>query len=221
MVEPMEANFKLEEADYFLTKLQSLESGMARYGSIDDITKEFAFKLSAFISAWRSVWDVLRHDFAETYSNVGRNEDLDWNKFKGIFNQKEDAKKIVKWLEYQFDILKKSPLWDIRNYNIHSGIIEVDREQRFFTEDSLATSGSMTSSDVFRTDRNHKPSASSRSDQNLRFTFRLGPSHRIGRGEIIIPICVEAIELMKRIVNEASEKFNFNKAPPTKTFTKG
>jgi len=201
----MEAKLKLEEAEYFLAKLKSLDNTVAKCEHIETITNEFAYNLSAFISAWRSVWDVLHHDFAEKYFDVSRDVGLRWDKFKGIFTKKQDTKSIIEWCEKKYNILKENPLWEIRHHNIHRGIIGIDREQRPYPINNMY--GSITVEDAPRKKYKSEPSASSRESQNLRFVFRFG--HRYIKqveGKIITPICEDAIKLMKDIVNEASEK---------------
>lgn len=196
----MEANLKLEEAEYFLAKLK--QEYVTDATDVGEITKEFAHNLSAFISAWRSVWDVLRYDFAEKYLKVSRDKELRWNEFKKISAQNQDVIPVVKWLESKFDILKENPLWEIRHHNIHRGMIDIDREQRPYPINGI--SGSPTVSNVIRRKSKPNTSASSRG-QKLRFVFRLGQSHDIEHKQIVLT-CDVAFKLMQSIVNEASEK---------------
>lgn len=164
------------------------------------------FSISAFISAWRSVWDVLRYDFAEKYLGIRRDVELGWDRFKKV-SQNQTTKLIVEWCERKYNILKENPLWEIRHHNIHRGIIEMDREQRAYPID-IDIYGSVVFVDAIREKYEPEPSVSSREGQNLRFVFRFG--HRYMKqveGKRITPICEDAIKLMKDIVKEASEKF--------------
>jgi hypothetical protein len=199
----MDAVLKLDEASYFLGKLKSLESKIAESSAIEKTTEEFAHNLSAFVSAWRSVWEVLRHDFAEKYLKVSRDEELRGEEFEKRLNQNPDTIPIAEWLKNKFGILEKSPLWEIRNYNIHGGIIEIDREQRPYP--ITETYGSITATNASRKSE-PKPSVGSIDIQNLRICFRLGQRHDIEHNQII-PMCAEALELMQNIVKDASEKF--------------
>lgn len=112
----MQAEDKLAEANYFLEKLR------------DSKEVEFRFNLSAFIQAWRSVFDVLLYDYAEKYFKYSAERNIKTNKhkFKDIADVLEnrgdsEPKKFIEWYEKKEKILRESPFWNLRIIFVHRG----------------------------------------------------------------------------------------------------
>ncbi|MHA1541882.1 MAG: hypothetical protein ACTSQH_02765 [Candidatus Hodarchaeales archaeon] len=110
------SNNKIKEAEFFLGKIHETE---------DDV---LIYYISAFLSAWRSVFDIILYDAAICF-NLGfnRNEDMrDWHfnwaakrmKHKGALN-------FIKWWKQTLTTLRKDPLFEQRSIIIHRGIPEI------------------------------------------------------------------------------------------------
>jgi len=109
----MQARHKLEEARYFLDKLKTLNKG----------SKEFMFNLSAFLTAWRSVIDVMLYDYMEKYFGFAREERFGGRDFEiaARASRNQDAIKFGDWWRAQIEVLKKNPLWRKRTISVHRG----------------------------------------------------------------------------------------------------
>ncbi len=72
----MKAEEKLCEAGYFLEKLKSMSrticagSNFSEPRDLSVVEPEFRYILSAFMTSWRSVIDVLLYDYAEKYFKI-------------------------------------------------------------------------------------------------------------------------------------------------------
>lgn len=112
----METRKKLEEARFFLEKFQKSVSGVAE--------KESSYYLSAFLSAWRSVLDVMLYDFAEYYSlGLTRQDKVSSDEFSIVAKAQRNDKALVflKWWAKKIQKLSKNKLWKMRHIIIHRG----------------------------------------------------------------------------------------------------
>lgn len=114
-------NAKLREAEYFLKKLRELLLEEPR------IT-EFSYNLSAFITAWRSVFDVLLYDYAERYFNIDRDDKIQFlsRDFKvsaqAIKDIKPEPLKFINWYNKKEGILSEQHIWFVRKIFVHKGL---------------------------------------------------------------------------------------------------
>jgi len=120
----METRKKLEEARFFLEKFRkSLNS-----------EKQFIYYLSAFLSAWRSVLDVMLYDFAEYYSlgltREHRMTDRDFF-IVATAERNDQALRFLKWWEQRRQRLSKNKLWKMRGIIIHRGYPKIVHELYF------------------------------------------------------------------------------------------
>ena len=116
----METRKKLEEARFFLEKLLESVSG------VDE--KVSFYYLSAFLSAWRSVLDVMLYDFAKYYSLGLTQEDKMSNyEFSLVAKTQRNDKALdfIKWWEKKIQKLSKNKLWKMRRIIIHRGYPEI------------------------------------------------------------------------------------------------
>jgi hypothetical protein len=110
----MDTRKKLREAQYFLSMLENCKE-----------TDEFHFVLSAFLSAWRSVMDVMLYDFAD-YFKIGltRDDKMMPGDFWIVAHARKDqnALDFFKWWEKETQRLaRESKLWNMRPEIIHRG----------------------------------------------------------------------------------------------------
>ena len=112
----MKAEDKLAEAKYFLEKLKS------------SINSELGYNLSAFIQAWRSVFDVLLYDYAEQY--FGYSEERKFKTTKNSFREiaivldiqgNDKPKKFIEWYQKKEAELSKERFWTLRIFFVHRG----------------------------------------------------------------------------------------------------
>ena len=112
----MKAEDKLAEAKYFLKKLHESNE------------YELGFNLSAFIQAWRSVFDILLYDYAEQY--FAYTEARKFKTTKNIFreiaivleNQGNNIpRKFIDWYQKKESELSKIPFWTLRKFFVHRG----------------------------------------------------------------------------------------------------
>jgi hypothetical protein len=110
----MQSDEKLKEAQYFLGKLTA-----------DLDFEELAFNLSAFVSAWRSVYDVLLYDYAERYFDVDREDRIHVTResFKIVARATKNrgAERFIEWYNHYQTVLQKNDLWSLRNFLLHKG----------------------------------------------------------------------------------------------------
>ena len=116
----METRKKLEEARFFLEKFRKSLSRATE--------KEYYYYLSAFLSAWRSVLDVMLYDFAKYYSLGLTSEDkVSHDEFFIVAKaqSKDKALGFLKWWEKKIQKLSKNKLWKMRHIIIHRGYPEI------------------------------------------------------------------------------------------------
>jgi hypothetical protein len=114
MKRKMAAREKLEEARHFLQLLDNTAAA----------SKVFDYYLSAYLSAWRSVLDVMLFDFAQSYSlGLNRDDRIDENAFRiaarALRNKK--ALDFLRWWRIQSDRISRNPLSRVRNMIVHRG----------------------------------------------------------------------------------------------------
>lgn len=189
----MDTMFKLEEARYFLEKLIETQ----------DDPKLSYYYLSAFLSAWRSVLDVMLCDFVEHYplrltdKSELKITDRDFWVAANALNSAE-ALRFIEWWRQKADIVRKHPLSKERNRIVHK-----EYPPRMVYTPSTLSSGSgliISSGDVAGLSETF-PGA-------IPVTIAIAPGTTV---EIKFPDllgkCKEGFALMKGIVKEAEEKF--------------
>ena len=111
----MDTRNKLEEARYFLDALVRKEK----------IPKEFIYNLSAFLSAWVSVLDVMLYDFAEHYRiGLTREDRMKSHDFQIVAKAQKNsnALQFFNWWRQTSNMLKSTnKLWNMRNITVHRG----------------------------------------------------------------------------------------------------
>ena len=110
----MQAKRKLGEARHFLDELERTSEN----------PEEFNYNLSAFLSAWRSVLDIMLYDFAEKYSlGLTREDRLIEYGFEIVAKalNRTDALKFLKWWRQQVQEVGKNPLCYKRKVIVHRG----------------------------------------------------------------------------------------------------
>ena len=113
---------KLEEARYFLKEF-------IRTQKEPDTHKPY-FNLSAFLSAWRSVLDVMLYDFA-THYNIGlTREDKMFPRDFWLVSKvqsKKQALQFLDWWNKKRSKLEKNELWRMRHIIVHRGRPQVSQ----------------------------------------------------------------------------------------------
>lgn len=200
----MEAEHKLSEARYFLDKMNTLKSQ----------PEEFMHNLSAFLSAWRSVPDILLYDYAEKYFAWGREDRFDMRDFEVATRAsgRKEAQRFFQWYKKQYARLAGNPLWRKRVVTIHRGRPKVKRTYRLylFEVKSLSQERSITEivkrdfSEVIPSGEASSISKSKTPDAvmgSVETFFEDYPDREIWE------ICEEAFENMRNIVEEARNIF--------------
>ena len=118
----MKAEDKLGEAKYFLEKLKS------------STNSELGYNLSAFIQAWRSVFDVLLYDYAEQYLLYSEERKIKTSKnsFREIAIVMENygkdiPKKFIDWYQEKESELSKEQFWNLRIFFVHRGGSKIEK----------------------------------------------------------------------------------------------
>ncbi len=110
----MAAREKLEEAKHFLDLLDKTPAE----------SQVFDYYLSAYLSAWRSVLDVMLFDFAQSYSlGFNREDRLDESGFMIAARalKRDKALRFLKWWKAQSNRVSRNPLYRVRNMIVHRG----------------------------------------------------------------------------------------------------
>lgn len=196
----MEAHLKIEEASYFLEKLKDMIKNTANLESIKkEISNEFFYNFSAFLSALQSAFYVLLYDYGEKYLGINRKEILHMDKFEKLaFKCKnQEATEFVRWYREKQEILKDDPLLSMRHYNVHRGYKELILEFRCLP---LKHHGSLTVKVKPREKRGDVSNIGAVDNQIARFAYK-------EENEEIILMCEKSLEKMKSILEDASERF--------------
>lgn len=189
----MDTRFKLEEARYFLGQLIETQ----------DDPKLSYFYLSAFLSAWRSVLDVMLCDFVEHYPlRLAEKSELKitdrdfWVAANAL--KHAEALRFIEWWRQKADIVRKHRLSKERNRIVHK-----EYPPRIVYAPSTLSSGSgliVSGGEVVGIAAFTKGA--------FPVTTAVVPGITI---EIKFPdllgICNEGFVLMEEIVKEAEEKF--------------
>jgi len=125
---------KLEEARYFLQKLEETP----QYNVHD---REFMYLLSAFLTSWRSVTDLILYDYAEIFSlGLSREDDISLHDFGLIarVTNNSQAQRFLTWFNQQVGILSNNPLWRKRNIIVHRGYPPTMRVYSLYLSGSIA-----------------------------------------------------------------------------------
>jgi len=195
----METNYKLAEAQYFLSRLKGLK----------DNPDEFMYNLSAFLSAWRSVLDVLLYDYAEKYFGWGRDEKFDVRDFEvaAKTSGKKDAQDFIQWYKKQIKLLSQNPLWKKRVVIVHRGRPKVARTYFLYFSETIAVHESVTIEVLEHGSPSaippEKASFQSTADQDRPVEVYFEDC----KDEEVEKICTQAYEQMKKIVEEAENTF--------------
>jgi len=167
----MDTRGKLEEASYFLFALRRTEKTL----------KQFVYNLSAFLSAWRSVLDVMLYDFAEHYRiGLTREDRMTDEIFWYVAKAQNNAQALgfIKWWRQKVNILSKNPLWNMRRVIVHRGYPEIT--YRIYIPASISSGGT---------------------------GFVLGVGEVSAKPSDILDMCEKAFAEMESIVSEAENEF--------------
>lgn len=193
----MDTTRKLEEAEYFLGTLIKTK----------DTPEVFQFYLSAFLSAWRSVLDIMLYDFAEYYSlGFTRENFLDDRCFKAVAAAlaNEDALRCIEWWRRKQGRLQQNTLWRKRSINVHRGYPTVIATT-FYLSGSGGTSMTFTPPpDVIGNvdvSEDAIPTTTAESETREEVRFSDFPDNDV------VGMCTQALNVMKEIVAEAERLF--------------
>jgi hypothetical protein len=173
----MDTGKKLREAEYFLEAL--LQTNFNK-------RDEFHYNLSAFLSAWRSILDVMLYDFAELFkiglTRENRISDYDFA-LVARATRNTRALKFIKWWRKKVSSLSNNKLWHMRPVIVHRGYPEM--RERVYTHFPVIV-----------------PSDRSNSDETQTSEFRITESE-------ILEMCQNGLDSMKEIVKEAERTFGY------------
>jgi len=198
----MDTRNKLKEAKYFLDLLTQVQNE----------PDKFRYDLSAFLTAWRSVLDVMLYDFSEYYF-LGFNRDV------GISDKelyavaevlsKTEALRFIRWWREKQGMLSNSPLWRKRTINVHRGYPTLVTTYNFYVSGSGWTSGTISP---------YVTSVSLPANSTLgalvpQATPTIVPERLDWRfpdfpNKSVIDMCTKAYNEMEKIVEEAETEFN-------------
>jgi hypothetical protein len=131
---------KLEEARYFLQKLEETPQDNAH-------NREFMYVLSAFLTSWRSVTDLILYDYAEKFGlGFSREDDLSLHDFElaARVTNNLQAQQFLTWFKQQAGILSNNPLWRKRNIIVHRGYPPTLRVYSLYLSGSISLSASFS-----------------------------------------------------------------------------
>jgi hypothetical protein len=167
---------KLREAEYFLRKLLTSEKPPLENPDV------FRFHLSAFLSAWASVWDYMLYDFAlYFFPSLTRDDDIRYDNFKiaAKASDHEEAIRFADWRNAKFRIVNKSPLWKKRIIVVHRRYPDIKYE--IFTSRTSSVTYLMTGPLT-----------------ETPWTVDL---------EDLLNECKEGFQLMRKVIKEAEDEF--------------
>ena len=183
----METRKKLEEARFFLEKFRKSLMGLG-------VGKESPYYLSAFLSAWKSVLDVMLYDFAEYYSlGLTRQDKVSYDGFSLVAKAQSNDKALdfLKWWAKKIQKLGKNKLLKMRHMTIHRGYPKIT-DQVYVPE---TISSSTISFDI------PKEAAAVighfKDGKIIKFEYTMLPKE-----------CKDAFGLVENIVVDAEKKFN-------------
>ena len=196
----MDTRAKLEEATYFLERLTETQ----------DKPETFNYNLSALLSAWRSVLDIMLYDFSEHYSLGLTREDKITHEILEIAAKAlrhNQALAFIRWWRQKQGRLKENPLWQKRTLIVHRGYPETTQTYRFYVTGSGGTS--ITVSGIQETPEFADAGALALSaflpstpSPSLEVRFTDFPDRNVP------DMCTQALYLMQSVVQEAEEMFH-------------
>lgn len=211
----MKAEDKLAEAFYFLERLRNASRAMdSDNGNALELEDKFKFNLSAFVQAWRSVFDVLMYDYAEKYFKYSpeRKVKIYPDDFRRIAEVLENRgypapRKFFNWYKENKNILDKERLWNLRLFFVHRGgrkletrhkdkcVLRMPRPRfEVYVPPSVASAGTATSVPVYFG-----------KDMKVETQKELVIAEM--RATEILVECEKAYSLMQKIVEEARKSF--------------
>lgn len=207
----MQSEEKLAEAKYFLDLLKVTPQDNAHQ-------KEFMYKLSAFLSAWRSVIDIILYDYVDKFQFCfSQDEEITMRDFEvaARATNNTQAQTFIQWYRQQVSMLGQNPLSTKRKIIVHRGYPPTMRAFTVYVSESIAISSSFTihSSDnsdtagpsAIPTDtavssvKPSKPSTTTTTSVNVRFSDR--------QDKNVTDFCQDALDQMKTIVELAIQQF--------------
>lgn len=180
----MLTRFKLNEAHYFFNKLVETK-GRERTNLVLSL-----FYLSAFLSAWRSVIDVMLYDFAEYFDLGLTREDKMMARDFEIASKvlkRQKAFEFLRWWNKKRNDLCKKPLGLMRIIIVHRGYRAHMQKYKIFTSGSFGS--------VFATPQHEMVFPIPSEISEVKFSD-------------LIKMCREGYEEMELIVDEAEKEFN-------------
>jgi len=190
----MDTRYKLRETEYFLERLIVNE----------DDPEQFSFNLSAFLSAWRSVLDIMLYDFALIFfEGLSRDDYLSPGYFKIAAKAQKhtEALSFIDWFNKKRRILEKNSLWKMRHIIVHRGYpLEVFHIV-------VAVESASSASSVITMDSELLPRGAIPTEMYVDRVFSAVPTLETKVTELIEK-CREAYALMVSIVEEAENEFD-------------
>lgn len=202
----MTARDKLEEAEYFLTKVREIRPDQ----------KEFLFNLSPFLSAARSVPDYLLEDYNVKYSlQIPLAEKLYPDTFEERAKQTGNlvALSFIQWWKQKIDTLNLDPIWSLltnkRNIDVHRTHTKPDLAK-------LRVIETITASASIRIEKYDKERKLIEISESPKEPVKPKPKEREASvvwffreydKEPVISACEKYLQMMKDFVKEAEQKF--------------
>jgi hypothetical protein len=194
----MDSRKRLGEAKFFLDQLKNHESD----------SEKFEYYMTAFLTSWRSVMDVMLYDVAEHFLGLSRDDQYNEEEIRAIA-EKKGCKEVINFVSCwsgKQKILLKTPLWNKRNVSFHRGYPSMNIEFIY-----LGNSGG-TSGTISVNLRAYTPDLSGEYPirgpvpqpdfASKRFSFSDIP------GRSAISVCEEAYDQIERFVDEAEKVLN-------------
>jgi hypothetical protein len=175
----MDTGKKLREAQYFLEAL--LQTNFNK-------RDEFHYNLSAFLSAWRSILDVMLYDFAEIFKiGLIRENKMFHESFEKAASATRNtrASEFIKWWRKKKEVssLSNNILWRMRPEIVHRGYPEM--RARVCAQFSVIV-----------------PSDGANSDETQTSEFWVTDLE-------ILKMCQNGLDSMKEIVKETERTFGY------------
>jgi len=201
----MNVRDKLREAEYFLGKMRETSA-----------QEVFKFNLSAFLSAARSVPDYLLEDYNIKYSlQIPLTEKLYSDTFEDRAKQTGNlvALSFIQWWKHKIDALNLDPIWSLltnkRHINVHRDLVRPDRAEVKIQETIRASEslriekydkdGKLT--EIYESPKEEQPPKPIESEVSVNWFFSEYDK------EPIISVCEKYLDMMKKFVEEAEQKF--------------
>ncbi len=202
----MGAKAKIEEANYFLQELRRANQNV------------FHYYFSAFLSAWRSVLDVMLFDFAQMYS-LGFDDNARINdegfEIAARATKQREALRFITWWRQQRQRISKSPLYRARNNLVHRGVSPLTYSFPLVPDSSLPPPNSLVvkTLPVLVRFRKHGILLSGNAINGLKIpdTARKGIKSEFVFEDFptrnAVDVCKEAFDKMNGIVNIATRRY--------------